>query len=154
MHDIFISYSIADQKIVEEIVNQLQSRYGIACWGSKNAIMAESNFYSQILNGIDNAKIVVFIHHKIRNLAFFEPFSDIASEKEKEEPGKKREIIRGTETRSGKTDNGEIFAEIKIIRYSNFSEHYASGRKTIEAKENRKGNHGTKKSIGFVYGFS
>ena len=60
--------------------------------------------------GTDGAKeIAVFIHHKSGDFSFLEPFSDKASEKEKEKPGKKRKIIRGTESVSGKTDYREEF---------------------------------------------
>ena len=105
--------------------------------------------------GTDFAKkIGMFVHHEIRNFSFLEPFSDEASEKEKEEPGKKRKIIRGAETRSGKADNRKIFAELEIVGNSDFSEHYRSGRKTVKEKIGQKGNHRAEKSRGLFNGFS
>ena len=94
------------------------------------------------------------VHHEIRYLTFFEPFSNETTGKEKEKPGKKREIIRRAETRPRKTDNCKIFAEIKAVRYFNVSEHNASGRKTIEEKIGKKGNNRTEKGGSLFNGFS
>ena len=60
--------------------------------------------------GTDLAKkIAVFVHHEIGYFTFFEPFSYKTSEKEKEKPGKKRKIIRGTETAARKSENSKEF---------------------------------------------
>lgn len=41
-HDIFISFSFADQDIAEKIVNELTSKYGFSCWICTRDIEGES----------------------------------------------------------------------------------------------------------------
>lgn len=61
MHDIFISFSFADQDIVEEIVNVLTSKYGFSCWICTRDIDGGKHYKALIPKAIDEAKVVVFI---------------------------------------------------------------------------------------------
>lgn len=60
-HDIFISFSFADQKIAEEIVNQLQGKYGISCWICTHDIQAGANYKEAIVTAITEAKAFVLV---------------------------------------------------------------------------------------------
>jgi len=60
-HDIFISFSFADQKTAEEIVNQLQSKYGISCWICTHDIKAGAHYKRAIVEAITEAKACVLI---------------------------------------------------------------------------------------------
>ncbi len=60
-HDIFISFSFADQKTAEEIVNELTSKYGFSCWICTRDIDGGKRFKALIPQAIDEARVVVFI---------------------------------------------------------------------------------------------
>ena len=60
-HDIFISFSFADQNIAEEIVNTLTSQYGFSCWICTRDIDGGKRYKALIPRTIDEARVVVFI---------------------------------------------------------------------------------------------
>lgn len=60
-HDIFISFSFADQDIAEEIVNALTSKYGFSCWICTRDIDGGRRYKALIPRAIDEARAVVFI---------------------------------------------------------------------------------------------
>ena len=59
--DIFISFSFADQKTAEEIVNQLQCKYEISCWICTHDIMASNNYKEAIVNAITESRAFVLL---------------------------------------------------------------------------------------------
>lgn len=60
-HDVFISFSFADQKTAEDIVNILTSKYGISCWICTRDIDGGDYYKDLIPEAIDAAQVVVFI---------------------------------------------------------------------------------------------
>lgn len=60
-HDIFISFSFADQDVAEEIVNTLTSKYGFSCWICTRDIEGGRRYKALIPQAIDDARAVVFI---------------------------------------------------------------------------------------------
>jgi len=60
-HDVFISFSFADQKVAEDIVNILTSKYGISCWICTRDIDGGDYYKDLIPEAIDAAQVVVFI---------------------------------------------------------------------------------------------
>jgi len=61
MHDVFISFSFEDQKTAEEIVNKLQSKYGISCWICTHDIRAGDNYKEAIVNAITDSKAFILL---------------------------------------------------------------------------------------------
>lgn len=61
MHDVFISFSFADQKKAEEIVNVLTSEYGILCWICTRDIDGGRRYKRLIPDAIRSAKVIVFL---------------------------------------------------------------------------------------------
>ena len=60
-HDIFISFSFADQDTAEAIVNTLTSKYGFSCWICTRDIDGGRRYKALIPRAIDEARAVVFI---------------------------------------------------------------------------------------------
>lgn len=60
-HDIFISFSFADQDVAEEIVNTLTSEYGFSCWICTRDIDGGRRYKALIPRAIDEARAVVFV---------------------------------------------------------------------------------------------
>lgn len=60
-HDVFISFSFADQKVAEDIVNTLTSKYGISCWICTRDLDGGDYYKALIPDAIDAAKVIVFI---------------------------------------------------------------------------------------------
>ncbi len=60
-HDIFISFSFADQQVAEEIVNILNTKYGFSCWICTRDIDGGRRYKALIPDAIDGARAVVFI---------------------------------------------------------------------------------------------
>lgn len=60
-HDVFISFSFADQKKAEEIVNSLQSKYGILCWICTRDIDGGRRYKKLIPEAIRASKVVVLL---------------------------------------------------------------------------------------------
>lgn len=60
-HDVFISFSFEDQKIAEDIVNILTSKYGIACWICTRDVNGGDYYKDLIPDAIEAAEVVVFI---------------------------------------------------------------------------------------------
>ncbi len=60
-HDIFISFSFYDQKTAENIVNLLNSRYGITSWICTRDLSGGEKYKHLIPEAIDTARAVVFI---------------------------------------------------------------------------------------------
>lgn len=63
-HDVFISYSFADQKDAEEIVNKLTNEYGISCWICTRDIAKGDMYKREITQAIEEAGVVVLIQSK------------------------------------------------------------------------------------------
>ena len=64
MHDVFISYSFADQADAEYVVNTLTTKYGVSCWICTRDIAKGANFKAEIEDAIVNSHVVVFIQSK------------------------------------------------------------------------------------------
>lgn len=60
-HDVFISFSFYDQQIAENIVNLLNSRYGITTWICTRDLSGGEKYKHLIPEAIDTARAVVFI---------------------------------------------------------------------------------------------
>ena len=60
-HDAFISFSFKDQKVVEHIVNQLLSQYGIKYWICTRDIRAGQHYDDMIYEAIKMSKVFVLI---------------------------------------------------------------------------------------------
>ncbi|MBP3371300.1 MAG: toll/interleukin-1 receptor domain-containing protein [Clostridia bacterium] len=60
-HDIFISFSFADQQMAEEIVNTLTSKYGFSCWICTRQVEGGRRYKALIPQAIDEARVVVFL---------------------------------------------------------------------------------------------
>lgn len=56
MHDVFISFSFADQDTAEDIVNILTAKYGISCWICTRDIDGGRRYKSLIPAAIDEAR--------------------------------------------------------------------------------------------------
>lgn len=63
-HDIFISFSFKDQKMVEEIVNQLLNTYHITYWICTRDIRAGEKYDDKIYEAIKNSKAFVLIQSR------------------------------------------------------------------------------------------
>lgn len=63
-HDVFISYSFADQKDAEQIVNKLTHDYGISCWICTRDIAKGDMYKREITDAIENSGVVVLIQSK------------------------------------------------------------------------------------------
>ncbi len=61
MHDVFISFSFNDQSLVEDIVNQLTTKYGFSCWICTKDIDGGKRYKALIPQAIDDAKAVIFV---------------------------------------------------------------------------------------------
>lgn len=64
VHDVFISFSFKDQKIVEYIVNQLLNQYGIKYWICTRDIHAGLHYDEKITKAIKSSKVFVLIQSK------------------------------------------------------------------------------------------
>ena len=62
--DVFISFSFADQAIVDRIVNLLTNVYGISCWICTEEIRAGENFRMDLAQAINAAGLVVLVQSK------------------------------------------------------------------------------------------
>ncbi len=60
-HDVFLSFSFADQPAAEEIVNALTTKYGITCWICTREIDGGARYKRLIPEAIRTAKVVVFL---------------------------------------------------------------------------------------------
>jgi len=60
-HDVFISFSFADRKTAEDIVNTLTSKYGISCWICTRNLYGGDLYKHLIPEAIDACRAVVFI---------------------------------------------------------------------------------------------
>lgn len=60
-HDVFVSFSFADQADAEEIVNTLTTDYGITCWICTRDINGGARYKRLIPEAIRAAKVVVFL---------------------------------------------------------------------------------------------
>lgn len=60
-HDVFVSFSFADQAIAEYVVNQLLNQYHISCWICTSEILAGEHYKEVIVDAITASKIVLFI---------------------------------------------------------------------------------------------
>lgn len=60
-HDVFISFSFADQSVAEEIVNALTSQYGFSCWICTRDIDGGKRFKAMIPQAIRESRAVIFI---------------------------------------------------------------------------------------------
>ncbi|MBE6916041.1 MAG: TIR domain-containing protein [Ruminococcaceae bacterium] len=61
MHDVFVSFSFADQEISQYVVNRLLSEYNIPCWICTSEILAGEHYKEVIVDAIAIAKIVLLI---------------------------------------------------------------------------------------------
>lgn len=59
-YDVFVSYSRKDEKIVHDIINQLEKE-GFTIWYDINGIESGDAFKKVIVNAIKNSKVVLFI---------------------------------------------------------------------------------------------
>lgn len=60
-HDVFISFSFADQAIAEDIVNILTSKYGISCWICTREVDGGKRYKRLIPDAIRESNVVVFL---------------------------------------------------------------------------------------------
>lgn len=60
-HDVFISFSSKDLVKTLEVVNTLQTRYGIRCWICTQELRGGSNFKDEIMKALQASRIVVFM---------------------------------------------------------------------------------------------
>ena len=67
-HEIFISYSHKDKTTADAVCSHLESR-GMRCWYAPRDITPGDEWGSAILNGIENARIMVLIFTKDANLS-------------------------------------------------------------------------------------
>lgn len=61
LHDVFISFSSKDSEKALEVVNTLQSRYGIRCWICTREIAGGTNYKDEIMKALLASQVVVFI---------------------------------------------------------------------------------------------
>ena len=64
MHEVFISFSFADQEKADKVVDHLTGRYGISCWICTEEIRAGENFRKDIAKAIREAELVVLVQSK------------------------------------------------------------------------------------------
>ena len=66
MHNVFISYSTHDQTIANEIYKIAKTKYNLSCWlaPSETGIKPGESYPEEIVNGIQNAQVVLFIESK------------------------------------------------------------------------------------------
>lgn len=60
-HDVFVSFSFADQEFAELIVNKLSTEYGISCWICTRDIDGGKRYKRLIPEAIDESQVVVFL---------------------------------------------------------------------------------------------
>ena len=61
MHDVFISFSFADQPVAEKIADTLVNKHGISCWICSRDLSGGQQFKEQIPAAIDASDVVVFV---------------------------------------------------------------------------------------------
>lgn len=62
MSKIFISYKRVDKEKVFNIKNKIEAAIGERCWIDLKGIESDAQFASVIINAIDDAKVVLFMH--------------------------------------------------------------------------------------------
>lgn len=62
-HDVFISYSSRNNEYANAVHEKLESN-GIKCWLDVNSIRTATNFAQEIIDGLNEAKVVVLIYSK------------------------------------------------------------------------------------------
>lgn len=62
-HDVFISYSSRNAEYANAVHEKLESN-GIKCWIDVNSIRTANNFAQEIIDGLNEAKVVVLIYSK------------------------------------------------------------------------------------------
>ena len=67
-HDVFISYSAKDQKIIEGLSAYLEQN-GIRCWVAYRDIPAGMDWAEYIPPAIENCKVVVYVHSSSANVS-------------------------------------------------------------------------------------
>ncbi len=60
-HKVFVSFSFKDQQIADNIVDQLERKYGIPCWICTKQIRAGSSFYKEIELAIKSSEVLLFL---------------------------------------------------------------------------------------------
>lgn len=68
MSRIFISYKRTDKDKVFKIKDQIEAALGEKCWIDLDGIESDAQFASVIIQAIDNAEIVLFMHSKVHTL--------------------------------------------------------------------------------------
>ena len=61
MHDVFVSFSFKNMEVAHQIVNGLQTRYGIRCWICTQEVYGGNYYKQKITRAIDEARVVVLV---------------------------------------------------------------------------------------------
>ena len=62
-HEVFISYSSKNAEYANAVSEKLKSN-GIECWIDVNNIRTARNFAQEIIDGLNEAKVIVLIYSK------------------------------------------------------------------------------------------